>query len=50
VLGRVKVLFNGIPGAITAVTPSLVSYKMSLEGGRFLIQDEPGGANPHAGT
>ena len=29
---------------------SLVSYKMSLEGGRFLIQDEPGGANPHAGT
>jgi hypothetical protein len=29
---------------------SLVSYKMSLERGRFLIQDEPGGANPHAGS
>jgi hypothetical protein len=28
---------------------SLVSYKMSLEEERFLIQDEPGDVNPHAG-
>ena len=44
-----ELYFHRFQNTEKRASPSLVSYKMSLERGRFLIQDEPGGANPHAG-